>query len=315
MGVSGFSSSSCPIVKQTADTLTVASSNACGSISGCDLIMFDSKIERDLSNLMNFKVTLSNMLNNYSGFNINNFDIVVHQPYTAIVTTSPYSRSMIGYKLDAISSGYTPFTFPLGTPIVDGRRYHRVNNVPPLNFGDVNFDIISTNLPPVSTNLTFPINLTFRDEKDPCTICERNIYLNYKLVVAPWNQLIQNDMLKSEKDPVNISLNQARQHLQKSPAGAKIEQWYKDLKEHDGISKMILNHPKDVIKLFSVARKMIEKGSVFEQEDYDLIEKNMRILDGVWKAPAGLIDNSLRQLKSTIGQKWSLDIFDRWGNH
>lgn len=313
LGVSRSSSSGCPIVKQTDLTLTIASSNACGSISGCDLILFDSKVERDLSNLMNFNVTLSNMLNNYSGFNVNNFDIVVHQPYSDIVTTSPYIRYMIGYKLDAISSVNPPFTF-LSLP-VGGRRYHKVySSVPTLNFGDVNFNIISTNLSPVSTKLTFPINLTFRDKSNPCTICERTIYLNYKLVQDPWNQLIQNDMLKSEKDTVNLSLNEARQRLRKSPDGAKIEQWYETLKKNDGIGKMLLNHPSDVIELFKIARKMIENGGVLEQKDFDLIEKNMQILNEISPAPNGLINDSLKQLKATIGQKWSLSIFDRWGN-
>ena len=312
-GVSISSSLGCPIVKQTDLTLTVASSNDCGSISGCDLILFDSKVERNLSNLMNFNVTLSNMLNNYSGFNVNNFDIVVHQPYSDIVTTSPYIRYMIGYKLDAISSVNPPFTF-LSLP-VGGRRYHKVySSVPTLNFGDVNFNIISTNLSPVSTKLTFPINLTFRDKSNPCTICERTIYLNYKLVQDPWNQLIQNDMLKSEKDTVNLSLNEARQRLRKSPDGAKIEQWYETLKKNDGIGKMLLNHPSDVIELFKIARKMIENGGVLEQKDFDLIEKNMQILNEISPAPKGLINDSLKQLKATIGQKWSMSIFDRWGN-
>ena len=316
LGVSKSSNSACPIVKNTSLNLTVASSNNCGSISGCDLILFDSKVERDLSNLMKFNITISNMLNSYTGFNVDNFDIVVHQPYSDILTPSPYTNLMIGYKLDAISSGIPLYTFPLGTPVVGGRRYHKVNSsVPTLNFGTVNFDLISTNLPPFYNKLTFPINITFRDKSDPCFICERTINLNYTPPAwTPWNQLIQKDMLESETDPVNLSLNAARQRLQKSPAGPKIEQWYKDLKEHNGIGKMLLNHPSDVIELFKIARKMIEKGGVFEQKDYDLIEKNMRLLDGVWKAPAGLIDDSLRRLKSLIGQKWSMSIFDRWGN-
>ena len=130
---------------------------------------------------------------------------------------------------------------------------------------------------------------------------------------APWNQLIQNDMLKSETDPVNLSLNSARQRLQKSPVGPKIEKWYEDLKKNDGISKMLFNHPSDVLEIFKIARKLIEKGGVLEQQDYNLIVKTLQNLDEISPAPKGLLDDSFNHLKSLVGQKWSMSIFDRWG--
>jgi len=141
MGVSKYSDS-CPILKQTNLTLTVAKSNNCSSISDCDLIMFNSKIERIPLYGNNFKITLFDMLNAYPGFNINNFDIVVHQPYIdIIITPSPYNKVMIPYTLDNITSNYPPFilTQPTG-----GQRYYKIDNVPSLNFGDVSFNILTT---------------------------------------------------------------------------------------------------------------------------------------------------------------------------
>jgi hypothetical protein len=143
-----------------------------------------------------------------------------------------------------------------------------------------------------------------------CETCRVKIIVQ----LNPWAQLIRKDMLESETDPVNIKLNSARQRLQNSPSGPQIEKWYADLKENDGISKMLINHPLDMIELFKIARKTMLNGGVFEQKDFDLIVKTMQNLNKIHPAPSGLIDASVKQLRLLIGKKWSLEIFDRWPN-
>jgi hypothetical protein len=296
MGVSRSCGTNCPMIRNTDLTLTIGQCNECGCVSGCDLITLDSKIERLPLGGNNFKVTLSNILSN--GNTIDNFDIVVHQPYRDISPSSPFNKPMLPYTLGSISSTTTP-PFALNQP-TSGQRYYRVNSGNPVNFGNISFDI-QTTLPPVVDNLIFPINIIFRDKANECTICEKMIYLKYE----SWNDLVQKDMLTGDDDPVDISLDSERKRLQKSKLGPDIEKWYADIKNNDGISKMVLKHPLDVIQLLKVARKLMEKGETLNEKDLTLIEKGMRMIDKeIAPAPEGLIDESLKRLRLSIGKKW-----------
>jgi len=49
---------------------------------------------------------------------------------------------------------------------------------------------------------------------------------------------------------------------------------------------------------------MLENDGILEQKDYDLIENNMRMIEKeVSPAPEGLINESLKRLKMSIGAK------------
>ncbi|MET0392089.1 MAG: hypothetical protein ABW019_03070, partial [Chitinophagaceae bacterium] len=175
MGVS-IAGATCSIVKQDSHTLTVAQSNNCGAITGCDLILFNSRIERIFPD--KFRVTLFDILGAYPGFNIDNIDIVIHQPYDDImILPAPYNKPMIPYTTGPVTSSYAPFTVTQALP---SERYYRVTNgLNPINFGSVSFDI-QTTLPASFHHLVFPVNVVFKNKADQCTLCEKTIFLTYE---------------------------------------------------------------------------------------------------------------------------------------
>jgi len=178
MGISRYSPD-CPetTFRKINLTLNVARQDDCGNeITNCDQIMFNYKIERIPENGNKLRVTLYDIYNAYSGFNINKFDIVVHQPYIQnSITSTPYNRKMVPFELGSA----TPSQYYNIIPQSVGQRYLTITNNPTYHdFGSVSFEIVTPVISPGAV-MKFPINIIFRTLLDPCTICERTIYLTY----------------------------------------------------------------------------------------------------------------------------------------
>ena len=122
-----------------------------------------------------YRVTLSNILNLFTGFNITDMDIIVHEPYKNCSWTSgPYNRQMVPYEIgtNLVSTSYTS-----PPPCNPGQRHYTVTGVGAGNFGNVVFDIITSGPGPVNgCPFVFPINVVFRDNTRQCTLCERTFY-------------------------------------------------------------------------------------------------------------------------------------------
>ena len=109
----------------------------------------------------------------------------------------------------------------------------------------------------------------------------------------------------AKEHTVVIDLDNERTRLKKSLLGIKIEKWYTNIKANDGISKILLIHPLQVADLATLSHKLKEQGGVLEQKDYELIEAGMRMIDKeAATAPDGLIDECLKLLKMSVGEKW-----------
>ena len=123
--------------------------------------------------------------------------------------------------------------------------------------------------------------------------------------VIKWRKLIQKGILTGEDDPVNIALNKERKRMADTELGIAVEQWYAELNNKDWLSIMLELHPDAVKSVLRVGRKLIQKGGELDRTDLTIIEKTMRILDEeIARAPEGLIDKSLKRLRSSIGMKW-----------
>lgn len=109
----------------------------------------------------------------------------------------------------------------------------------------------------------------------------------------------------AKEHTVVIDLDNERALLKKSALGIKIEKWYADIKAYDGISKILLAHPLQVADLAALSHKLKKQGGVLEQKDYELIEAGIRMIDKeTATAPDGLIDECLKLLKMSVGEKW-----------
>jgi hypothetical protein len=171
----------CPRVKQTDLSLIVSQSDQCGSVSGCDLVFFDRKIEKLTGN--NYKVTLSNILN-LSSTTINNMDVVIGQPYKNCMnsaSTPPYIKTMLPFTIgNTVSSTGAQFT---SGPVATGQRYyHLTNTAPSTPFGNVSFTLSIPSVPASpGCGIIFPVNIVFKDNQQACTLCETTIYLSSTL--------------------------------------------------------------------------------------------------------------------------------------
>jgi hypothetical protein len=124
--------------------------------------------------------------------------------------------------------------------------------------------------------------------------------------VTGWKKLIEDGVLTGEDDPVNRALNSGRQRLAATRLGTAIEKWYADLNKKDWISVMLRKHSSEVKSLLAVGRKLIERNGTLDRPDLDIIERVIRIMDKeISRAPAGLIDESLKRFRSSTGKKWN----------
>jgi hypothetical protein len=125
-------------------------------------------------------------------------------------------------------------------------------------------------------------------------------------VIQEWRKLIQEGVLTGDDDPVNRALNDWRQKLARTVLGVAIEKWYADLTKQEWVSVMVKKHPSEAKSLLGVGRKLIERNGTLDKPDLEIIEKVMRIMDKeISRAPGGLIDESLKRLRSSTGKKWA----------
>ncbi len=168
----------CPRVKQANLALTVSQGDLCGSVSGCQLIFFDKKIEKLTGN--NYKVTLFNILN-LSSHTINFMDVVLGQPYKNCMnstSTPPYIKTMLPFTIASTVSS-TGGQFVSGPVALGQRYYHLTNTSPSTPFGEVSFIVSIPTVPPSpGCGILFPVNIVFKDNQKACTICETTIYLS-----------------------------------------------------------------------------------------------------------------------------------------
>lgn len=184
MGVSAFTNpGGCKKIRKKSLTVCISNQPSCGTApSTCDLIKFDTLITRLPGNRL--KVDIFNILdmNGTVMPNINNIDVVVHQPYHSCVSTlpsasSPYNRLMVNYTLmntPPVSS--TPYTH--SNPAIDERIIKLNNTSAPGIFGRTTFFIQLGNMPQLNCGI-LPINIVFKDNNTPCTLCEKMIYLKF----------------------------------------------------------------------------------------------------------------------------------------
>lgn len=141
-----------------------------------------------------------------------------------------------------------------------------------------------------------------------CVTCDTIICFEIvnRQVPSPWSKLKEQGILHGDDDPVNRAINSGRQKMGKTAYGASIERWYADMNKQDWISVVIRTRRSDVMSLLAVGRKLIEENGVLERKDIEIVEKALRILDQeILPAPAGIIEESLKRLRSSIGMKWN----------
>ena len=154
-----------------------------------------------------------------------------------------------------------------------------------------------------TTSMTGDYTLTIQpicgsEKCPPCVI-------KFFVKPAKWKKLFKKGILTGEDDPVNMALNKERKRMANTELGIAVEQWYAELNNKDWLSIMLKLHPDEVKSVLSVGRKLIQEGGELDRTDLTIIEKTMRILDEeIVRAPEGLIDESLKRLRSSIGMKW-----------
>jgi hypothetical protein len=307
LGVSMSLGAGCDsIIKTDTMTVKIATSNNCKTLTTCEQIMFDSKLEYLGAN--NFRISITNILD-AAGFNVELMDIIVHQPYKDCPATGLFAKPRLPFALGTISFSNPPFTLVSASPV--GYRYYPLanNSGSTVSFGDAIFNFTATVSATPSCQLVFPVNIRFKKKPDNCNICERTIYLRMNhvttYILPNWHILVQDGLLKSEKDPLNVALNKDREALAQSDIGKQIEKWYTDVKSDSGIVKALENYPTEVFAMFAIGRRLIEKEGILTSADIDQIAKGMQLVDKeITPAPQGLIAEIVKRLNSSVGMKW-----------
>jgi hypothetical protein len=156
-------------------------------------------------------------------------------------------------------------------------------------------------------NLTIDVKYSFLDTK--CQICDTVITYTIprRGKIKPWWRF-NFKVLMGEDDPINKSLNSAREKLAGTDLGKKIEVWYGQLDNTDWAEKLLNDENKlDLAKkLVKIGRRVAVEGGTLEKEDLPVIEKSLKAIEEAGlPAPEGLIEKVMGVLKSSTGKSWN----------
>ncbi|MDQ3803038.1 MAG: hypothetical protein M3416_04185 [Acidobacteriota bacterium] len=125
--------------------------------------------------------------------------------------------------------------------------------------------------------------------------------------VLAWSKLIQPGLFRSEHDPVNVALREARREIAVSDIGPGVERWYSQLNRKDWVTPLLKNQKSRALatRLLGIGRRLIQQGGTLRRADLPVIQEAFETLERAGNpAPEGLTSKVMARLRTAVGRKW-----------